>query len=418
MNEISTQRIDKLRWVTLIMMLFVGTTSAFLNCLSVYIAPLAERGWDSSVIVMAYTLMMFAAIPGDILGGKLQEKFGNRFVLKVCGLGFLVSVLAASFAVNAWMYVICIGGFAPLFVYCIFVAQIASLGELFPDRRGFVTGALMVGVYLAGAAVVPIAARLTESMDVMRGIAILGGAFGVLTIVVGFVMLEAPKGYTPTGWTPKEYEIIDEEAAKRSAETTDVPWRKLITLKSFWIFFIAQIAMGLFVAGTQSSFVMLASKVLQCSESTAAWTYSVFAVVMGCSGIVVGYISDKVLGPVKLTAITAFLAVIAIALIIVTGGSSFALFMVFVVIAGIAIGAATTLLAVILMSAYGSKYFGIHMGILQCALLIASFIGPQFAVADPVMNFFYIGGLGMLVGGILFMVNCKVLNKELGRKIF
>ena len=82
------------------------------------------KGWDPTIVVMAYSVMMFMSIPGSLIGGKLKAKFGNRFVLKVCGLGFTVSVLVAAFAPNAWVYVIAIGGFASLFVYCIYVAQI------------------------------------------------------------------------------------------------------------------------------------------------------------------------------------------------------------------------------------------------------------------------------------------------------
>ena len=180
MNGNLNRNIDKSRWITLVLVLLVGATSAFLNCLSVYIAPLAERGWDPSVVVFAYTLMMFMSVFGSLLGGKLQEKIGNRNVLKICGLGFMLSVLASSFSTSAWMYVILIGGFAPLFVYCIYVAQIANLGALFPERVGFVTGALMVGSYGIGALLVPLATQMTVMMDVMAGIRILGIVIGAI----------------------------------------------------------------------------------------------------------------------------------------------------------------------------------------------------------------------------------------------
>ena len=89
--------------------------------------------------------MMFMAVFGSLVGGKLQEKIGNKNVLKLCGLGFMISVIGASFATSAWMYVVLMGGAAPLFVYCIYVARLGNLGALFPERVGFVTGALMVG---------------------------------------------------------------------------------------------------------------------------------------------------------------------------------------------------------------------------------------------------------------------------------
>lgn len=413
----NTQRIDKLRWVTLIMILFVGTTSAFLNCLSVYITPLAEKGWDPAVIVAAYTIMMIASVPGSMVGGILQGKFGNRFVLKTCGLGFIASVLAASFATNAWMYAICIGGIAPFFVYCIYAAQIANLGGLFPDRQGFATGALMVGVYIAGAAVVPIAAKLTIAMDVMPGIRVLGIVFGAFTVIVGFIMVEAPEGYMPTGWEPPTYEVLDADVAGDSAFVEDVPWKKLITLKSFWVLLIGQIFMAVYLSGFQSSFVMLSANATGCTEEKAAWMYSVFAIVMGVCGLVAGWVSDKVLGPLKITAITAIAAAVITVVFVMLGTGGTGLYMVLVVIAGLAFGTGTTLLAVILMSAYGTRYFGIHFGIISVAMVIASYIGPQFAIGDP-MKFFMIAAVTMLIGAVLFLLDARVLNKELGRKIF
>ena len=192
MSELSTKSIDKLRWPMLVLIMLVGMTSAFLNCLSVFIGPLSMKGWDPTIVVMAYSVMMVMAIPGSLIGGKLKAKFGNRFVLKVCGLGFTVSVLVAAFAPNAWVYVIAIGGFAPLFVYCIYVAQIANLGELFPDRRGLATGALSVGIFLAGALVVPVCERMTSAINVTPTIVVFALVIGGITILSGFILLQAP----------------------------------------------------------------------------------------------------------------------------------------------------------------------------------------------------------------------------------
>ncbi len=413
----SGEYIDKMRWVTLILVFFVGATSAFLNCLSVYLTPLAEKGWNPAVIVTAYTLMMFMSVPGSLIGGKIQAKFGNKTVLKVCGLGFLISVVAASFSVNPWMYVILIGGFAPLFVYCIYVGQIANLGALFPDKTGFATGALMVGIYVIGAGLVPVAARMTAAMDVMHGIAILGVIIGGLTILVGFLMVEAPEGYKPSGWEPKEYEIIGEGEPNQSTGSLEVTWQKLLKLKSFWVLFLGQIAMALFVSGIQSSFVMMTANLLRCTEAKAAWAYSVFAVLMGCSGIVAGFISDKILGPVKITAITAIVAAIALVVFVLIGSDSFTLYMLLVVIIGFAVGTGTTLLAVILMNMYGNKYFGINFGLIQCAMLLSAFVGPQLAVATNVRNFFVVGAVGLVVGAVLFLLVCPIRNKEVGMKL-
>lgn len=409
------KNIDKARWVTLIVVLLVGATSAFLNCLSVYITPLAEKGWDPSVVVMAYTCMMFMAVFGSLIGGKLQEKVGNKRVLNICGLGFMLSVVGASFATSAWVYVILIGVFAPLFVYCLYVAQLANLGALFPERVGFVTGALMIGIYGIGAILVPLATKMTAMMDVMSGIRILGVVIGAIAIIAGFIIVEAPEGYAPKGWTPPEYAVA---AGDEEGPSINTPWRKLLTLKSFWILFHGQIAMGIFCAGAQGAFVPMAISVTGCSEASAAASYSLFAIIMGCSGLVIGFLSDKCLGPVKWIALTALVTAAFVAVLVLTGSTSYGVFMVFVVVLGIAVGTGTTLLAVVLMGAYGTKYFGVTFGIFSVAMLVSSYVGPQLAVGETITPFLIVGAAGLVVGSIMFLFGEKARNKEMGAKVF
>ena len=88
------------------------------------------------------------------------------------------------------------------------------------------------------------------------------------------------------------------------------------------------------------------------------------------SAIVVGGISDKVLGPVKIIAI-ACLAVFVMALFfILTNAQSTPMYIVFVAFIGLEVSAFSTLIAVILMRAYGTKNFGINFGLAQVLSLI------------------------------------------------
>ena len=415
MNNELNRNIDKVRWITLILVLLVGSTSAFLNCLSVYITPLAEKGWNPSVIVFAYTLMMFMAVFGSLIGGKLQQKIGNKNVLKVCGLGFMIAVIGASFATSAWIYVVLMGGVAPLFVYCIYAAQLGNLGALFPERIGFVTGALMVGIYGIGAVLVPLATTMTASMDVMTGIRILAISIGAITIIAGFISIEAPKGYAPKGWTAPAYSISDEE---QDGMVIDTSWKKLITLRSFWILFIGQTVMGIFCAGAQGAFIPMAMSVTGCTEASAASSYSIFAILMGCSGLVIGFLSDKFWGPIKWVSFTAIVAAAFIFIFVFTGNTSYSLFVIFVVVLGITVGSSTTLLAVILMKAFGNKYFGVNFGIFNVAMLISSYVGPQLAVSENINVFLGVGAAGLVIGAILFLIGGVSRNKETKIKLF
>ena len=50
----NTRKIDGLRWLTLAMQILVGTSCAYVYCLSVYVGPLAEEfGWDPEIIIVS-----------------------------------------------------------------------------------------------------------------------------------------------------------------------------------------------------------------------------------------------------------------------------------------------------------------------------------------------------------------------------
>ena len=163
--------------------------------------------------------------------------------------------------------------------------------------------------------------------------------------------------------------------------------------------------------------MMITVDITGVTDANAAWIYTVFSLVMGCSGLVVGGISDKVLGPAKVIAITSIAAALVSGIFIFTNVTSMTMYIIFVSVVGIAIASVSTLIAVILMNAYGSKNFGINFGLIQCGPLIGSFIGPQLAVRES-MTFLTVGAIAMLVCGVLFLLAGTVLNKEIGKKVF
>ena len=65
----NTRKIDKLRWLMVIAMMLVGMTSAYINAISAYIGPFTEKGWDPTIVVIAYSVMTFMSLPGSIVGG-------------------------------------------------------------------------------------------------------------------------------------------------------------------------------------------------------------------------------------------------------------------------------------------------------------------------------------------------------------
>lgn len=416
-TTIETSRIDKLRWLMVIAMTLVGMTSAYVNAVSAYVGPFAEKGWDPAVVVVAFSVMTFMSLPGSIVGGALKAKFGNKLVLKVGGLGFALTCVATMFVSGPWGYVVLMGGVAPFFVYCVYVIQMANIGELFPDKGGLATGIFVAGISVASAIILPLTEWLTRVMDVMQGIALSGVVYGGFTVLIGFIMIDAPAGYTPAGWTAPEYEMIEGEEGG-SMGIKDINWNKMLLRPSFWMIYIGSIGFGILSSGLYSNFIGITTGLLGCSDQKAAWLYSLFTIVMGASGMVIGYISDKLLGPTKSLGLAALITVAGIAVFIATGGNSFVLYVVFIVLAGVAMGSVQALTPNIVMKAWGNKYFGINYGIMLTTLTVGSFVGPQIAVRFSLITFLGVVAIALAVCAALILLSTAVLNKELGKKIF
>lgn len=193
-NELSTRAIDKKRWLALVLQMLVGSVTAYVYNLTIYIGPLQEqKGWDPTVVVLVWTIMMVVGLPGSLIGGKLNAKFGSRFTLKVGGLAFGLAVILSSFSTSAIMFVVT-DSLACLLMYVIYVSQLANVGSLFPDKSAFATGLFIAATALGTAAMAPFIEWLTRTMDLMHGIALQGAIYGIIVIVCGFIIVEAPKG--------------------------------------------------------------------------------------------------------------------------------------------------------------------------------------------------------------------------------
>ncbi|MCF0230318.1 MAG: MFS transporter, partial [Parasporobacterium sp.] len=171
------------------------------------------------------------------------------------------------------------------------------------------------------------------------------------------------------------------------------------------------------ISGLQGNFVLLTVGLMGVTEAKAAWMYTIFSLVMGAGGLVVGWISDKVLGPTKIIAITTIVGGVVTGIFVIGHINNVGMYVILICIIGLAIAAISTLIAVILMNAYGSKNFGINFGLIQCGPLVGSFIGPQLAVRTA-ETFMSIGAVALLMCGGMFLLAGIVLNKEIGKKTF
>lgn len=414
-KTISTQKIDSLRWIILLLQILVGTATAYIWCLTVYIGPFAESyGWDPAIVVLAFTGMMLFGIPGSIVGGKLRDRFGTKWVLKVGGIGFGLSVVASAFSTSAWMYVILDGCLASFFMYLVYVAQLANIGELFPDKRGLSYGFVAGGIAVGGAAIVPLAEWLTRVMSISGGIILQGIIYGAFVFIAGCLVFEAPKNYAPKGWTDPNAELA--ETDEDAVIALDSRISKLFTSPIFYLLFLTCFLSSPLYSALGSNLSSVAQAALGVDTATGAWMYSLWSIMAGAGGIIIGFISDKFFGPLRTYVYSIVICAVIAVLLFAFGADTYILFMLAIIFIGIVSGAFTAMLPNIIMSIYGSKNFGVNYGIFMCAGMIASVVGSQVSVRFTPTQLFGVGGIGFVAAIVIGFITMAVINKKFKRK--
>lgn len=419
-TTVDTSRIDKLRWLTLLLQVVVGSVTAYVYLVSLYIGPLAETyGWNPATIVLEFTIMTVTGIPACIIGGRWRDKYGSRWCLKVGGVGFAISVAISAVNSSVWFYVLGQGVGGTFFMYVVYVAAIANVGELFPDKRGLAVGLAIAGINIGSAMLSPFCEFLIRTIGPTMSIAIQGVVFGVATIICGFIITEAPENYRPSGWEPKEAEKLDNSPDNKhiTSPRMNESWKKIIKVPSFWVVCLAIGFGAMIVMGCTSNLSLIAQDCLGLNTTEGAWIYTLFSVTCCIGAFGVGFFSDK-FGPMKVWAIGCIITCVAVVALLLFGLNNLMFFAVVIAWIGILGGANQTLIPAALMMGFGEKTFGVNFGIFQCLGCFTAMAGSQASVMLDAPAFFVFGVIGCALGAIVSFIAIPMVDKYHGFKVF
>jgi OFA family oxalate/formate antiporter-like MFS transporter len=203
-------------------------------CWSLFVKPLTEGGhWRLTPVSATFTIAMAFLGIGTAIGGWWQDRKGPRIVSTVAGAmygsGFLVAAWGASSHSLATIYV-GYGLLCGLGMGMGYICPVATMTKWFPDRRGLMTGAAVMG-FGAGALVMsPIAARLIISVGVPATFVTFGVVYLVLVVAAAQFYKDPPPGWRPENWEPT--------AVSKAAVNIDyTPGQAVKTLR-FWLLWL------------------------------------------------------------------------------------------------------------------------------------------------------------------------------------
>lgn len=348
-------------------MLFAGIIYAW----SILKVPFAqELSYAPSTLALNFTLTMCFFCIGGLLSSVMVKKFGTKPVIVfsgvLAGLGFVnTSLLGAGSPALLYLTYAFMAG---LGIGISYIVIISTVNAWFPDKRGFSSGALMMGFGASSLVLGNLAASLFESTLGWRGTFVLLGIAIMVVISLSAIFIEKPDSSVELP-TPKKSVSKREE----SFEARDYTSGEMIKRFSFWrafLFLVFNTAVGSAVI----SFARDLALSVGATAALATTLVGVLAMFNGLGRIITGIVFDK-MGRRFTMLLANILTIVAAGMtLLAVNVHSLPLCILGLCLTGMSYGASPTVASAFTSAFYGTKHFASNLGIVNFNLMAASFI--------------------------------------------
>jgi OFA family oxalate/formate antiporter-like MFS transporter len=342
------------------MMLFTGVIYAWYILKAPY---LTEFGWSQGALGLNFTVTMWCFCFGGILGGALVKRLPLRLIVSapaavVC-LGFWLSGSLSGGAV--WQLYLSYGVMCGLGIGVLYNVIISCVMGWFPDKRGTVSGVLMMGFGASSLVLGSAIGVLMNSLGwraVYRGL----GVCILLVLGIGAVLLSPPPETKP------------KPAGAEADTSADFATAEMLRRFSYWRFYLFLVLLSS-IGACVISLAKDISVSAGAGESLAIVLTGALSVCNGLGRILCGALFDKIgAKTIRLAAIIALLASGLLLISSITGA-------IFVLAAGIALagvsyGFMPTLTSGYIGKVYGARHFPVNFSVTNTIMLFASFSAP------------------------------------------
>jgi OFA family oxalate/formate antiporter-like MFS transporter len=238
-------------WAGTALQLCLGTVYAW----SYFQNPLTETyHWSNTQVAWVFSLAICFLGLSAAWGGLNLEKFGPRRLAVTGGVLFGAGYLVAALALHLKSLPLLYAGYGVLGGTGLglgYVTPVATAAKWFPDKKGLVTGMVIMGfglgALLMSKALAPALMAATGG-NLIQVFALLGVVFTVATAGCGAMLHNPPPNYKVAGQAREAAAVADPRAAARSALLS---WR----FAMMWLVFFCNIVAGISLIGFQSPLI-------------------------------------------------------------------------------------------------------------------------------------------------------------------
>ena len=344
----------------LAMMLLLGLHSVF----GIFFKPIIEElEWTRTVTSGAFSLsqVMFGLL--GIVMGRLNDRFGPRVVMTLCGLLAGLGYLLMSQIQSIWqmylLYGVMIGVGSS-----IYVPLLSTVARWFVQRRSMMTGIVFAGAGV-GILILPLAINQLINTYNWRVSFIILGVIILLVIVLTAQFLRRDPGQVA-------YSMNNSTKEDLKLETRGFSLREAASTKQFWMFLAALTCYGFCFFSIQVHIAPYITDI-GISATTAAAILATIggATIIGQIGL--GSAGDK-LGYKRTFLAGIIMIIIAVVILMVT--KELWAFFLFAVFWGLAFGGCSTVESPMVAWLFGLASHGLILGFFSFSFTVGAAIGP------------------------------------------
>jgi len=292
------------RWLIAIMgtmlQLCLGTVYAW----SFFQKPLVTAyGWTNAEAAWAFSLAICFLGFSAAWGGVNLPKFGPRKLALAGGALYASGNLLAGLALHMKslpMLYLGFGVVGGIGLGLAYVTPVATAAKWFPDRKGLVTGMVVMGFGLGAlfmSKVIAPCLMSTTGGDLVAVFVVIGLIMLALALPAACFMRDPPEGYQPAAWTPAQAKYSDQGNVDGIAASDCLLSSRFAMM---WLLFFFNITAGIMFIGFQSPMLQDLLKPLHPDWSAAALAASgatliaVSSIFNGVGRFFWGGVSDRI----------------------------------------------------------------------------------------------------------------------------
>lgn len=412
------KKVNSNRWFIAIMGTLLQVVLGTVYAWSFFQKPISvEYGWSNVQTMWIFSLAILFLGLSAAVGGIVLPKYGPRRLASIgallYGVGYLLSAYAMYIS-SLYLFYLGFGVIGGIGLGLGYVTPVATALKWFPDKKGFITGMVVMGFGLGALAmskfIAPILVRITDGniVQVFFYIAIVLMAVG---IPAGLTMKNPPKGFVPEGYSQpvKSMTALGLEAGLTVKES-------LLSTKfiGMWLIFFLNISAGIMFISLQSPMIQDLFRIKDATMSTEALAMAgatliaVSSLFNGIGRFFWGGISDKI-GRIQVFRLILSSQILVFVLMIFTSNPwVFAILVCYILLCyGGGFGAMPSYV----LDVFHAKLMPITYGVILTAWSMGGIVGPQVAVF--IRDFYantpeLIGPRTYIAGSILLSVGLSV----------